>query len=403
MSSSLSTPSTCFSSRYFASSTASYRTPFSRYDRSNSTPLRISEPVSNFYNRCVSEFKPAIQIDETNQHIHEKQQKIDLKSTNSEIERRYSRKNLSEIFKNKMLNEERKTNDFKRVHNRSTNPLYNDHIARYYQRISDIFEDETDNSACKKDPVAISNSKKPRSTFKSVLEDVKDLERKYNQMNMDSERRRSPTNLDHLRPHAVLESKNNFLNHGFTKLSDDFNKKNHFNTTHNQFAPTKRNSDDFTGQYDKLYEKTLQLYRDAATPPSRETPMLKISGHVGRRPRSAYVSAPVRSGMSPERYLAANLKTDIYRRADESDIGKYSKFLSQQNEESFCHQLDRNTSDVKNIDDRDLKSSEGSGLYCGLRRRYTNRETRLARQMLEHIKTEKKWTSNVERPFVLGI
>ena len=36
-------------------------------------------------------------------------------------------------------------------------------------------------------------------------------------------------------------------------------------------------------------------------------------------------------------------------------------------------------------------------------RRYTNRETRLARQMLEHIKTEKKWTSNVERPFVLGI
>ena len=43
------------------------------------------------------------------------------------------------------------------------------------------------------------------------------------------------------------------------------------------------------------------------------------------------------------------------------------------------------------------------GLYCGLRRRYTNRETRLAHQMLDHIRTEQKWTSNVDRPFVLGI
>ena len=63
-----------------------------------------------------------------------------MKSTNSEFERQYSRKNLSEIFKNKMLKEERKTNDFKRVHNRSTNPLYNDHIARYYQRIRKGFK-----------------------------------------------------------------------------------------------------------------------------------------------------------------------------------------------------------------------------------------------------------------------
>merc|ERR1712110_489787 len=52
---SLSTPSTCFSSRYFASSTATYRTPFSRYDRSNSTPVRYQEPVTNFYTRCLSE------------------------------------------------------------------------------------------------------------------------------------------------------------------------------------------------------------------------------------------------------------------------------------------------------------------------------------------------------------
>ena len=39
----------------------------------------------------------------------------------------------------------------------------------------------------------------------------------------------------------------------------------------------------------------------------------------------------------------------------------------------------------------------------GLRRRFTNRENRLARQMLDHIRTQTKWTSGVDRPFVLGI
>ena len=39
----------------------------------------------------------------------------------------------------------------------------------------------------------------------------------------------------------------------------------------------------------------------------------------------------------------------------------------------------------------------------GLRRRFTNRENRLARQLLDHIRTETKWTSGVDRPFVLGI
>ena len=43
------------------------------------------------------------------------------------------------------------------------------------------------------------------------------------------------------------------------------------------------------------------------------------------------------------------------------------------------------------------------GEDCGLRRRYTNRENRLARQMLDHIRTQSRWTSGVDRPFVLGI
>ena len=40
---------------------------------------------------------------------------------------------------------------------------------------------------------------------------------------------------------------------------------------------------------------------------------------------------------------------------------------------------------------------------CGLTSSYTNRENRLARQMLDHIRTQTKWTSGVDRPFVLGI
>ena len=46
---------------------------------------------------------------------------------------------------------------------------------------------------------------------------------------------------------------------------------------------------------------------------------------------------------------------------------------------------------------------QNNGLYCGLKRRYTNRENKLAKQLLEHIKTEKKWTNSVDKPFVLGI
>ena len=37
------------------------------------------------------------------------------------------------------------------------------------------------------------------------------------------------------------------------------------------------------------------------------------------------------------------------------------------------------------------------------RSRHPNRETRLANMLLQHIQTETRWTSGVERPFVLGI
>ena len=57
-------------------------------------------------------------------------------------------------------------------------------------------------------------------------------------------------------------------------------------------------------------------------------------------------------------------------------------------------------------DQRARRQEKGGGEGAGgggLRRRFTNRENRLARQLLDHIRTQTKWTSGVDRPFVLGI
>lgn len=54
-------------------------------------------------------------------------------------------------------------------------------------------------------------------------------------------------------------------------------------------------------------------------------------------------------------------------------------------------------------EERARRPEEGGGGGGGLRRRFTNRENRLARQLLDHIRTQTKWTSGVDRPFVLGI
>ena len=53
-----------------------------------------------------------------------------------------------------------------------------------------------------------------------------------------------------------------------------------------------------------LYSKTLRLYRDAATPPSSYT----------SSPFASSLNKSQQYHISPDRYLAANLKTDIYSR-----------------------------------------------------------------------------------------
>lgn len=174
---------------------------------------------------------------------------------------------------------------------RSSFPQYSDHVARYYQRISDIFEtNESDQTSDKFNVVkrrqSVLKSKESvpvKTTYKTVLEDVKDLEQKYRRMNEDEERRRPRTDLDHYRPDVVLYNTN--TPHQFKKLSSQ------------ETEQGIRGS-----SYDKLYSRTLQLYRDAATPPS---PSSNKNMSTSKTSSSSIT-------ITPARYLAANLKTDLY-------------------------------------------------------------------------------------------
>ena len=157
---------------------------------------------------------------------------------------------------------------------KTTNNIYSSHIARYYQRINDIFEkqEEVEEDVAKSYVTSkgfTSTEHKPRATFKSVLEDVKDLEKKYRKMNFDTESRRPKTELDHYRPDNVINNSTSFSHpRQYQKSSyHDKGDRNHFDIQQKSELSIVRDSN-----YDKLYQRTLQLYRDAATPPSRDMP-----------------------------------------------------------------------------------------------------------------------------------
>ena len=71
--------------------------------------------------------------------------------------------------------------------------------------------------------------------------------------------------------------------------------------------------------------------------------------------------------------------------------------------EMFHSWLDKTEPAQQHVRRQEEGREEGREETRGLRRRFTNRENRLARQLLDHIRTETKWTSGVDRPFVLGI
>jgi len=418
MSSSLTTPSTCFTPRYFSSSSASYRTPYSRYDRSYSTPVRYSESPSYYYNRCISEtyipnnryeIDKEVSSSRTYENIdrykygdnHESQNENnsyffrtcpDINSRyreQSSNNHSYSRGN-NYVTDGNILDkfcEKKKTNDnptntdsYKHIrkstitNNRSCNPLYSDHVARFYQRITDIFEkDETQSIDDDKISKRFSHNddiRKPRPSYRTVLEDVKDLEIKYKKINEEAEKKRTKTELDYLRPNNYLQSRHHW----------ETNEEDHRISVEN--VPV-----------DKYHRKHLKYYHDIAV-------------NINSQGRSARYEIPhsrTARNQTFERTNNSSECSEFLRRFDVmKDDGtiptKKVERKETENLQTICQSLSTSGSGGRPWEERG-----GLAIDCGLRRRYTNRENRLARQMLDHIRTQTKWTSGVDRPFVLGI
>ena len=196
----------------------------------------------------------------------------------------------------------------------SSNPLYSEHVARYHQRINDIFEKKEEEEEKESDcplrihPEKSRSSDEPSSirtkpTFKSVLEDVKELEKKYKQANLEEERQRKPTEYDHYRP-GHSERIPHYYPKSFQKLSDQEPTLSNVPSRQKYKKADEADSVLMDPKREDLYSKTLRLYRDAATPP----PSFSSS------PFASSLNKSQQYHISPDRYLAANLKTDIYNR-----------------------------------------------------------------------------------------
>merc|ERR1711970_1276631 len=351
--SSLITPSTCFTSG-LSSSTAAYRPSVLRYDRSNSTPLRSmrSESPGNFYNRAVSEFNIPSKGRDSPSIVKHKSESDLHKSTSSLS----GEDTLQERMKSPVI-PMRKIS--KVSSNRFSYPMCNkipkDHIARYSQRITDIFEnkEEDEEEMLSYKPFSKYSATQnrayspfvPKSSYKSVLEEAKIIEAKYRKMNDKEEENRPKTEFDHLRP-----TRNEFSPP--TKF-EPLSKGKYFPSQSVNNVPTKSCFEE------KLCEQTINFYKDAIAPS-----------------QSVRTESETKRIISPRRYLAANLRTDIYNR------------------DSLPPKQDFEAVD---------SLPAGPSKPCTITRRYTNRETRLARKTLEYIKKGERWTSAVARPFVVGI
>lgn len=171
-----------------------------------------------------------------------------------------------------------------------------DHMARYSQRITDIFEKEEDDKEINNNEHSNKLFSKytatqnrsfsvfvPKSNYRSVLEDTKILEAKYKKINDDVEEKRPKTDLDYLRPKRNVYCPSSFI----TPMSKE-------NSTDNK--PLIINPEP-SSKRQTFSDRTMELYREAATPNPRLRAVTS-SNHI----------------INPIRYLAANLRTAIYNR-----------------------------------------------------------------------------------------
>lgn len=238
----LSTPSTCFSSRYFSSSSASYRTPYSRYDRSYSTPVRYSESPSYYYNRCISDsnIPPNRSATEKegsrtrtyyhNDYVNSFENDYHSKNrTYPDILTRYRQQtspnnhysrdnhfetddNISDKYceKKKIYNPPTDIDCYRHIRKspintpRPSNPLYSDHVARFYQRITDIFEKDESKPREEKSFSQSDLIRKQRPSYRTLITD--DWEAKNKKVNEGVEQRRGLKEFGYLRQSYLLSA-----------------------------------------------------------------------------------------------------------------------------------------------------------------------------------------------------
>lgn len=328
---SLSTPSTCFTPRYFSSSTATYRTPFSRYDRSNSTPLRYNETVGHYYNRCVSENSSS------NYQGYKSRYETKL-NTASSTSTATSTSNITRYEhyppsttasaaavsppRDKLLDATLPGPGA------AGSPLYSQHVARYYKRIKDIFDQQNGSTEEKIDKQSLvqNEAEKTRPSYKRTVTKLDTNTRSRENLRKTlhttdvTPRRRSPEPCRYRRPIDPRSS-----------------------------VPSTD------------YKTTLERGRYRCVPTTSTTP-----------------PSPISPSLHSE-HNKANILTGTDRKLYETPEPEPLKPRP-----SAC-------------------LGSRSGPYYEARPRYPNMETRLASMLLDHIRAGEKWTSSVDRPFVLGI
>merc|ERR1711936_139951 len=185
--------------------------------------------------------------------------------------------------------------------------------------------------------------KKPRPTYRTVLEDVRDLEVKYRKINEEAEKSRTRTELDYLRPDNYLQSP-------------------HWESSENKII-----KEDIP--YDKYHRKKIENFHDTAVNINKEvrtaTPRQNYNRptttHSYQRTRNTYLGSDFPSrydGPKPSRVIEAN----------RCDYNERREIM-----------LSNCLGEGEPGQQRPRRQEEGGGL----RRRFTNRENRLARQLLE--------------------
>ena len=267
-------------------------------------------------------------------------------------------------------------------------------MARFYQRITDIFEKDESKPREEKSFSQSDLIRKQRPSYRTLITD--DWEAKNKKVNEGVEQRRGLKEFGYLRQSYLLSAQSQASQVEESQVRDEdvavdkYHKK---KIEYFQNIANSINSEPRYTRYDISCSKTdfnqRKERRDRNPHPGSDLLRRFVSKFVLFEHFPIFLSRL--DTMPHNRVIPARIIQPHKERED----GKFASSLRSDEE-----------GDLMNYGLRRRRWEERGppgGEDCRLRRRYTNRENRLARQMLDHIRTQSKWTSGVDRPFVLGI